>query len=65
MEAKEQAETVDILEINVWRFSLDYFYLADMQCGREVTSVKGDFFVGGIDDARVMKNFHETRIIAE
>ena len=64
MGKKEQTETMDILEINVWRFSMGYFYLADMQCDREVTSIKGDFLVGGIDDARVMKNFHGTRIIA-
>ena len=55
---------MEILEINVWCFSMDFFYLADVQRDREVTSVKGDFLVGGIDDARVMKNFHETRIIA-
>jgi hypothetical protein len=30
MEKKEQTETMDILEINVWCFSMDFFYFADM-----------------------------------
>ena len=51
MEKKEQAETMDILEINVWYFSMIFSYLADMQREREVTSMKSDFLIGDIDDA--------------
>ena len=59
MEAKEQAETMDILEINVWYFSMIFSYLADMQRERDVTSIKGDFLICDIDNARGMKNFYE------
>ena len=59
MEKKEHAETMDILEINVWNFSMVFSHLADMQREREVTSIKGDFLIGDIDNARGMKNFYE------
>jgi hypothetical protein len=59
MEKKEQAETMDILEINVWYFSMIFSYLADMQRERDVTSIKGDFLICDIDNARGMKNFYE------
>jgi len=36
-----------------------------MKCEREVTSIKGYFPIGDIDDARVMKNFYEAQIVAE
>jgi hypothetical protein len=50
---------MDILEINVWYFSMIFSYLADMQRERDVTSIKGDFLICDIDNARGMKNFYE------
>ena len=47
MEKEEQTETMGILEINVWRFSMDFFYFADMQYDRELRY----FLIGDIDDA--------------
>jgi hypothetical protein len=47
MEKKEQTETMDILEINVRCFSMDFFYFADMQYDRELRY----FLIGDIDDA--------------
>ena len=65
MEKKEQAETMDILEINVRYFSMIFSYLADMQREREVTSMKSDFLIGDIDNASGMKDFYDAWIIAE
>jgi len=60
MEKKEQAETMDILEINVLVFFHDLFLFGGIcQRERDVTSIKGDFLICDIDNARGMKNFYE------